>query len=77
MDLDKNYASGKQIQQCGRKQTQLQKSISLLYTTNKHMKKEIIEILIHNNLKKYLEVNLINEMKYFFNENFSSREKEM
>jgi hypothetical protein len=50
----------------------IEKSVVFLYTNNKLRKK--IENLIHNSLKKNLEVNLTKEVKNLYNENYKTLE---
>jgi hypothetical protein len=47
----------------------IQKSVTFLYTSNKPTEKEVRKNHIHNSLKKYVVINLINGIKEFYNEN--------
>ena len=57
-----------------------QKSIAFLYTNNNHTEvdiRETVPFMIAPKKMKYLEINLTNEVKDLFNENYSTLNKEI
>jgi hypothetical protein len=60
------------------KKINMQKPVAFLYTTNDQSEKGIRKtILITGACKNYLKINLIKEIKGFYNENYKTLKKEI
>ena len=76
-DQIKTPKTDKHTSQCSRIQVNMQKSVAFLYTTGKHMKKEIKNAIPFSIASK-ISWNKYNQgSKRLFNENFMTLEKEI